>query len=99
MTITARGEDQFQSRSGFSPYCDAAFLAAVVTMVAVFQSRSGFSPYRDELEQHPGRRDDGVSIPFWVFSLPRRCSANFMQPHCGVSIPFWVFSLPRPRRA
>ena len=36
-----------------------------------------------------------VSIPFWVFSLPRPTASCEERRGGHVSIPFWVFSLPR----
>jgi len=60
----------------------------------LFQSRSGFSPCLDPRPPLGRIGRVRVSIPFWVFSLPRPSSSHRSPAKC-VSIPFWVFSLPR----
>jgi len=61
----------------------------------VFQSRSGFSPCLDERPGAVHRLQREVSIPVWVFSLPRQSSIDWSASRANVSIPVWVFSLPR----
>ena len=87
----------FQSRSGFSPCLDLTAREATSTAVSLFQSRSGFSPCLDGAESGVGTAWRQVSIPLWVFSLPRRRRAEASRSLHGVSIPLWVFSLPRHR--
>jgi hypothetical protein len=66
---------KFQSRSGFSPCLDC-FDWAGRSGRKGFQSRSGFSPC---LDSRPVARSQRlpVSIPFWVFSLPRPFGQQF----------------------
>jgi len=87
---------QFQSRSGFSPCLDRALNGPKEPQNPRFQSRSGFSPCLDERCNVCGGGESDVSIPVWVFSLPRpaKCGGQIVRAD-AVSIPVWVFSLPR----
>jgi len=94
----SRGIDKFQSRSGFSPCLDACVCKSVTMLRRVFQSRSGFSPCLDPVTVDGRSKVACVSIPFWVFSLPRHGARDLaLRRPVVVSIPFWVFSLPRLR--
>jgi len=60
----------FQSRPGFSPCLDI-MVAARSGVTRRFQSRPGFSPCLDRRLPVDRPEDGSVSIPSWVFSLPR----------------------------
>jgi len=62
---------KFQSRSGFSPCLDLRQALGNFYM-GMFQSRSGFSPCLDLAVRRQSDVAKRVSIPFWVFSLPRQ---------------------------
>jgi len=87
----------FQSRSGFSPCLDSRPRCNLVNHIAnLFQSRSGFSPCLDVHRRRVLQAGQRVSIPVWVFSLPRRIDLGAAPDGLdAVSIPVWVFSLPR----
>ncbi len=88
--------EEFQSRSGFSPCCDAEDVL-IDDVVSAFQSRSGFSPCCDKKDVHGSRRRVACFNPVLGFlpvatSLFQIATLTVYQ----VSIPFWVFSLLRP---
>ena len=59
----------FQSRSGFSGFCDRNL--QIVSPAPQFQSRSGFSGFCDAATGNAWRASVLVSIPFWVFWVLR----------------------------
>ena len=96
---TTRPHGRFQSRSGFSPYFDAAKARDDGVQVQVSIPFWVFSLLRLFGVDCDGDLHRYVSIPFWVFSLLR--PLNDVAPLLvhEVSIPFWVFSLLRRRRS
>jgi len=66
---------RFQSRSGFSPCLDN-LISWIPAKPLRFQSRSGFSPCLDDYSFALQSHTHVVSIPVWVFSLPR------LSPSC-----------------
>jgi len=56
-----------------------------------FQSRSGFSPCLDHMGVHGKRACKCVSIPFWVFSLPRHLKDRDDPPGEGSFNPVLGF--------
>ena len=70
-TVQYKGIDLFQSRSGFSPCLDSRTSSPQCRQYW-FQSRSGFSPCLDRGARRVRSGVGTVSIPVWVFSLPRR---------------------------
>ena len=84
----------FQSPAGFSRCRDRCEQRALAASTC-FNPLLGFLGAAT-CGGRPSRRQRTVSIPCWVFSVPRRQRAIADPLGSRVSIPCWVFSVPRP---